>query len=84
MYRGMNPKECFGGPYENKYDHSSCPESDHHSHTVCTKCKRIAKGIDKRCECKKVNWRDNNREIPLTQEREFQRDDPLIAASSRK
>ena len=45
--RGMNPKERFGGPYENKYDHSSCPESDHHSHTVYTKCKRIAKGIAK-------------------------------------
>jgi hypothetical protein len=29
-----------------------------------------------------VNWKDNNGETPLIQEREFQRDDPPIAVSS--
>jgi len=82
--RGMNPKECFRGSYENKYDHSSCSESNHHNHIVCIICKKIAKGFAKRCECKEVSWRDSNEQMPLTQEREFQWNDPPIAVNSRK
>ena len=70
--RGINSKMRFGGPYENKYDHSSCGEYDHHSHTVCTNCNKIVKEIAARCECKEVKWKD-----PLTDERIFSKNQPI-------
>ena len=62
----------FGGPYENKYDHSSCEEYDYHSHIVYTNCNKIAKGIAARCECKEVKWKD-----PLIDERIFSKNQPI-------
>src|ERR1700727_3033634 len=32
-----------------------CEECDHHSHLYCKRCKKVAEGIYKRCECPRVH-----------------------------
>ncbi len=39
-----------------KHSYKICEECDHHSHLYCERCKKVAEGIYKRCECPWVIW----------------------------